>query len=580
MPFAIGTVLENRYRIDALLGAGGMGAVYRAWDGRLHQDVAIKENALASPASARQFEREARMMARLRHPNLARVIDHFVTPAGVQYLVMDYVEGEDLGQIVKRVGPLDEARALAWIDRACDGLTYLHSQDPPIIHRDIKPSNIKITPRGEVYLVDFGIAKIGDAREHTTTGALGVTPGFSPPEQYGTGGTDERSDVYALGATLYALLTGESPPESVQRTIRAAALTPPQTLRPGLSASVASAVEAALETAPTDRPQTVAAFQALLRGDKGRTQQERTGQRAPRRKPSRRPSRPLRPTWAWGIGVAALALVAVLVCAGIALGPQLWAAISAPGAPMVRDIAGAALGDTRTRPTDGMVMVYVPAGEFDMGSDMGSSDEQPVHSVALDGFWIDRTEVTNAQYGQCEAAGACGPPAHCTPEESPYGDASKGLHPVICVDWGDAERYCEWAGGQLPTEAEWEYAARGPDGPKYPWGNSAPDCDKANYERCVEDTAPVGSHPAGTSWSEAQDMAGNVWEWAADWYDSDYYGRSPARNPTGPSSGEAKAVRGGSWNYDPDDVRGTDRDWYVPDETHDNLGFRCASRVE
>ena len=213
MPLAIGTVLENRYRIDALLGAGGMGAVYRAWHLRIHQHVAIKENTMAFPAAGRQFEREARMMAGLRHPNLPRVSDHFATSDGGQYLVMDFVEGEDLGQMTGRVGPLDEARALAWIEQVCDAVAYLHSQDPPIIHRDIKPSNIKITPQGAVYLVDFGIAKVGDARSRTTTGALGVTPGFSPLEQYGAGGTDERSDVYALGATLYALLTGQSLPE-------------------------------------------------------------------------------------------------------------------------------------------------------------------------------------------------------------------------------------------------------------------------------------------------------------------------------------------------------------------------------
>jgi peptide/nickel transport system substrate-binding protein len=269
MPLEIGTVLESRYRIDGLLGAGGMGAVYRAWDLRLDQYVALKENAMAALASARQFEREAKMMARLRHSNLPRVMDHFVAPDGAQYLIMDYVEGEDLGHMINRVGPLDEARALAWIEQVCDALTYLHGQQPPIIHRDIKPSNIKITPEGRVFLVDFGIAKVGDAREKTSTGALGVTPGFSPPEQYGTGGTDVRSDVYALGATLYALLTGQHPPDSVQRAIQVAVLTPPQELCPDLSPTVASVLERALKPSPTDRPQTVVEFRTLLRGDLG-----------------------------------------------------------------------------------------------------------------------------------------------------------------------------------------------------------------------------------------------------------------------------------------------------------------------
>ncbi len=218
-----GSVLENRYRIEEMLGQGGMGAIYRAYDNRLHKLVAIKENTLAalgiSPeamgAARAQFEREALMLASLRHANLPNVIDHFVTPDGSsQYLVMDYIEGEDLAQIVSRTGPLPEKQAVAWVVQVCGALDYLHSRQPPIIHRDIKPQNIKVTPEGQVFLVDFGLAKVG-ASSKTMTGALGVTPGFSPPEQYKIGGTDERSDVYGLGATLYALLTGQMPPESL-----------------------------------------------------------------------------------------------------------------------------------------------------------------------------------------------------------------------------------------------------------------------------------------------------------------------------------------------------------------------------
>ena len=281
MPLSLGTVLENRYRIDALLGEGGMGAVYRAWDSRLDQPVAVKENRIVSAASTRQFAREAKMMARLSHPNLPGVIDHFVLPDGAQYLVMKYIEGEDLGQVLQRSGPLDENRALAWIDQVCSALAYLHGQSPPIIHRDIKPNNIKITSRGQVFLVDFGIAKIGDARDRTRTGAIGVSAGYSPPEQHGTGGTDARSDVYALGATLYALLTGCVPPDSVQRSIRAETLVPPRQLRPNLSPTIASAISAALNTAPTDRPQTVADFRVLLHSDAGPGHQPISAEPAP-----------------------------------------------------------------------------------------------------------------------------------------------------------------------------------------------------------------------------------------------------------------------------------------------------------
>jgi serine/threonine-protein kinase len=271
MTLATGTTLENRYRIEELLGQGGMGAVYRAYDTRLQQAVAIKENTMAVPgispevveASRRQFEREALMLARLRHPNLPRVSDHFVTPDGNQYLVMDYIEGDDLAHIIARGGPLLEAQAIAWISQACNALEYLHTQQPPIIHRDIKPQNIKVTPKGVVFLVDFGIAKVGEVTR-TMTGALGVTPGFSPPEQYAMTGTDARSDIYSLGATLYALLTAQTPPESVVREFGEKQLVPPRQINNTVSPAVQQAVFKAMETRPTHRPQSMAEFRQML----------------------------------------------------------------------------------------------------------------------------------------------------------------------------------------------------------------------------------------------------------------------------------------------------------------------------
>jgi serine/threonine protein kinase len=263
MTLAIGQTLQDRYQIVALLGSGGMGAVYRAYDARLQQDVAIKENTMAVPESRKQFEREALVLAQMRHANLPRVIDHFITPDGAQYLVMDYITGDDLGQIIDRTGPLPEAEAIAWISQVCSALEYLHSQQPPIIHRDIKPQNIKVTPKGEVFLVDFGLAKLGEGSK-TTIGALGVTPGFSPPEQYAFIGTDARSDVYALGATLYALLTGQTPPESVILQFGEKQLVPPRQVNSTVSPTVQEAVLKAMAPRRTDRPQTVAEFRNML----------------------------------------------------------------------------------------------------------------------------------------------------------------------------------------------------------------------------------------------------------------------------------------------------------------------------
>ncbi len=277
MILAIGTILENRYRIDQLMGYGGMGALYRAYDTHLQRVVAIKENTVAAlgiseeaiGASRRQFEREALVLARVHHVNLPHVSDHFVTPEGNQYLVMDYIEGEDLAQIVARTGPLPEARALAWINQVCDALEYLHSLQPPIIHRDIKPQNIKVTSTGQVFLVDFGIAKVGGTSGQTLAGAVGVTPGFSPPEQHAMSGTDVRSDIYALGATLYALLTGQVPPDSVSLQSGEARLTLPRLANETVSPTVQDALLTAMAARRTDRPQTVREFRRMLPTESG-----------------------------------------------------------------------------------------------------------------------------------------------------------------------------------------------------------------------------------------------------------------------------------------------------------------------
>ncbi|GIK71666.1 MAG: hypothetical protein BroJett021_06540 [Chloroflexota bacterium] len=225
-------------------------------------------------------------------------------------------------------------------------------------------------------------------------------------------------------------------------------------------------------------------------------------------------------------------------------------------------------------PVDGATYVPVPAGEFIMGSpeSVGDDDEHPQHTVYLDAFWIMQTEVTNAQYARCVAAGACS-----APDNSYWQDPAYGQHPVTDVDWNQAAAYAQWVGGRLPTEAEWEKAARGTDGRTYPWGDEQPDSSLANCCGFVNDTTPVGSYPAGASPYGALDMAGNVWEWTADWYDSGYYSQSPAQNPTGPAGGDYRVLRGGSFYVDSAFVRVAGRRRYNLDLRSWNLGFRVAS---
>jgi len=236
------------------------------------------------------------------------------------------------------------------------------------------------------------------------------------------------------------------------------------------------------------------------------------------------------------------------------------------------------IGSTLVREKDGMEMVYVSGGTFDMGSTEGNDDEQPVHAVTLDSFFMDRTEVTNSQYARCVAGGTCGPPSQpgSYTRDGYYGDSQFDDYPVIWVNWNDADTYCRWAGGRLPTEAEWEYAARGLDGYVYPWGNDIPNDTLANYSDNVGDTTEVGSYPDGASWVGAMDMAGNVWEWVNDWYADGYYAISPAENPTGPDTGDYRVLRGGTWDLNPDEVRSAHRVGVYPIDGYDIIGFRCV----
>jgi formylglycine-generating enzyme required for sulfatase activity len=266
------------------------------------------------------------------------------------------------------------------------------------------------------------------------------------------------------------------------------------------------------------------------------------------------------------------------------------------------------IGSTMTSDKDGMTLLYVPAGEFSMGSDADDAlaecqksrpdcqrdvftDEEPPHFVDLAAFWIDRTEVTNAMFAKCVEANVCDSPdsTKSSSRDSYFGETDFDDYPVIYVSWDDANAYCEWADRRLPTEAEWEKAARGMDGHVYSWGNTfdgslANFCDtnclleykNDSFDDGFADTSPVGNYPNGASPYGALDLAGNVWEWVADWYSDTYYDSSPTSNPAGPDSGEYRVLRGGAWSAYAYRVRSANRLWADPTNSDLHIGFRCS----
>ena len=625
----------GRYHILEQLGEGGMATVYKAYDTRLETDVAVKviRTEELSPKvlerALKRFEREAKALAKLTHANIVKVTDygeHESSP----YLVMTYLPGGTLKQkLAGKPMPWQEAiKTMLPIARALD---YAHRQG--MIHRDVKPSNILITADGDPLLTDFGIAKIIDEEstlDLTGTSAAVGTPEYMAPEQATAKSVDKRGDIYAFGIVLFEMLTGRRPftantPMAVLIKQATEPLPRPSQFVRNLPPQLEQILLQTLSKNPEERYQSMSELAAALEGiaekSKGiqsvpvsrleRTERVTIPEKPPVRVPVAAP-RPRRaseagqeegqaiqqPFWRKWIPLGALVILlgmALAIGNGLlnlgkqGIGPlaELATATATPTktrtptptktlTPTITFPPTPDIGSSWIRPADGMVMLFVPAGEFTMGSET-RDDEKPIHMVTLDAYWMDQTEVTNQKYALCVQAGACAPPKQTRSSQRSeyYGNPEYDEYPVIYVDWYMANDYCSWAGGRLPTEAEWEKAARGADERTYPWGEGI-DCNKANYSGCVNDTLTVGSYEYGKSLYGLFDMAGNVWEWVLDWYDSNYYSISPASNPQGPVSGQSRVLRGGSWYIVDNSVRSADRDRSNPTNTYDNVGFRCS----
>jgi serine/threonine-protein kinase len=635
----IGAVLKGQYRLEAKLGEGGMAVVYRAYDLQRRVPMALK---LPKPDYAEddvflhKFRREARSYLQLQHPNIVRFYD--VAEADLlTFMVLEYINGVTLRTAMRQRGqPFTPGEVLGYLRPICAALNYAHSRH--VIHCDMKPANVMIDHSGRVVVNDFGIARLSESA--TVTFSTPGTAAYMAPEQW-RGGDDvyPSTDVYALGVMLYEMLTSRLPftgdtvqskgstREKVMREHLSLEASLPSQINPQLPAAFDAIVLRCLANETNDRYQTVV---DVLKDSEAAASQTRFNappllppQTEATPQPVQKPVRSTPPQTGMmlgGIGAVAVVSAIALLAWRTSQSGSVPIATESPtataeviGLAPTTQRATATLKPSQTplptntpetmrvNTTDNALMDLVPGGDFTMGS---SSDvdpyfwgaEAPPHQVSVGDFWVYHTEVTNAMYRVCVAAGACGPPrlAKSVTRESYYGDPQFDDYPVIQISWSQAKGYCEWAGGRLPTEAEWEKAARGTDARLFPWGNQAPDgttanlcdsncdnpADRANtVDDGYADTALVGSFPAGSSPYGALDMAGNVWEWVADWYSPDYYKDSPYGAPLGPDSGTRKIMRGGSYFNGSNGVRVVARSSRLPDDALFSVGFRCVVNV-
>ncbi len=625
----------GRYEIIKELGRGGMATVYLARDLEIRREVAIKVlPAFSNPAARARFQREAEIVAKLEHSAIVPIYD-FGEHDDSPFLVMRYMAGGSLSDRLA-AGPMKLAEAADILARIAPAVDFAHKRG--IIHRDLKPDNLLFDHDGQPYIADFGIAKITAPGVSSMTGTRIIgTPLYMSPEQFGSAEPiDARADIYALGVILYEMLSGEPPfmantPAEMMKlhlmapvpAIQAHIKSLPSQLQPileralakerGQRYATAQALADAVAEHVIDRPKPASPTRTLAGG-------RAPGGLTPPRKARR----------FWGFAALSLVLIITLLlalkpalkdtplpsatvhAANIATPLQVPAATTPPtftlepaeespvelAEPTAEPTAPPTpqAGDSRVNPLDQAVIIFIPAGEFMMGLTEAQLDSLmslcpdcnrsylnnslPAHPVALDSFWIYRTEVTNAQYAQCVTASMCRPPdENRSGTRSDYfGNPAYANYPVVFVDWLSTTEYCAWAQARLPTEAEWERAARGDDGRLFPWGDAPPNAQRANFGGNVGNTTEAGAYPEGASPYGILDMAGNVWEWVSDWYEADYYEYAAAVNPQGPdSSGEDyRAGRGGNWNWDHVYASAAYHDWWDPEMSSGDVGFRCA----
>lgn len=633
-----GRILGGRYQLDTCIGSGGMGAIYKARRLHIGDTVAVKvlkPEVVDDTLSRERFHREARAAAMLNHPNAVVIHDFGEDEDGTAYIVMEFLEGHSLRQILSAERTIAPARMYGIIRQACAALEAAHERG--IIHRDIKPDNIILTNTtaltDHVKILDFGIAKLRDKavdtasleKSLTTVGTVIGTPHYMSPEQCQGEPADARSDIYSLGIVVYEMLVGAVPftaktPTGVAVKHVTEMPRPITAIRPELPATLEKVVMRALAKEPAERQQSAlelaaeiaTAVQPGMNPGTGYTAIPESGmaaQTGQTRVPTGNFSQSLETSVSPSINnrsfetqVAPVSttrgsrpLPVITIVAGILLvavaAAGIWWYIGARQTEIVKPTPAPTVVPTPAPsvepspsvpavPTPPEGMAYIPGGEFRMGRDDGDEFEKPSYPVTVAPFFMDITEVANEAYQKFLEANNYLPPPSWQDGKFPVGEEK---FPVTDVSWEDATAYATWAGKRLPTEEEWEFAARGTDNRLYPWGLDARP-EMANVGKT--ELAPVGSFPRGASPFGVLDLSGNAWEWTTSEIKAYPGGTLPAAQE---GYNNLKVIRGGSFVVPGDKATvtlrrgwpGTRQDWPAsvsPD--YAQTSFRCAQDVK